>query len=142
MKDRILFTIALLCIMLLASCSGGGSGDGGDNPTDRTLTYYMDISMEASAGSQIIVLNDLSTNVSSATSSSTWLTPTRRTYTSGAPSIMIEVTANTSTSDRNCTVTVTAADGNKVIITVVQKGTSQTSDQPQTNDEVSDQQPF
>jgi len=104
MKDRILFTIALLCIMLLASCSGGGSGDGGDNPTDRTLTYYMDISMEATAGSQIIVLNDLSTNVSSATS--------------------------------------TAADGNKVIIKVVQKGTSQASDQPQTNDEVSDQQPF
>ena len=55
---------------------------------------------------------------------------------------MIEVTANTATSDRNCTVTVTAADGNKVIIKVVQKGTSQTSDQPQTNDEVSDQQPF
>ena len=140
MKDRILFTIALLCIMLLMSCSGGGSGDGGDNP--RTLTYYMDISIEATACSQIIVLNDLSTNVSSATSSATWLTPTRRTYTSGAPSIMIEVTADTATSDRNCTVTVTAADGNKVIITVVQKGTSQTSDQPQTNDEVSDQQPF
>ena len=55
---------------------------------------------------------------------------------------MIEVTANTATSDRNCTVTVTAADGNKVIIKVVQKGTSQASDQPQTNDEVSDQQPF
>ena len=82
----------------------------------------------------------MSTNVSSATSSATWLTPTRRTYTSGAPSIMIEVTANTATSNRNCTVTVTAADGNKVIIKVVQKGTSQASDQPQTNDEVSDQQ--
>ena len=80
--------------------------------------------------------------LSSATSSATWLTPTRRTYTSGAPSIMIEVTANTATFDRNCTITVTAADGNKVIIKVVQKGTSQTSDQPQTNDEVSDQQPF
>ena len=103
MKDRILFTIALLCIMLLMSCSGGGSGDGEDNPTDRTLTYYMDISMEATAGSQIIILNDLSTNVSSATSTAAWLTPTRRTYTSGAPSIMIEVTANTATSDRNCT---------------------------------------
>ena len=55
---------------------------------------------------------------------------------------MIEVTANTATFDRNCTITVTAADGNKLIIKVVQKGTSQASDQPQTNDEVSDQQPF
>ncbi len=141
MKDKILFAIALMCTMLLTSCGGGGSDDGGGS-SSRPSTYYMDINMDAAAGSQTIVLDKLNTNVSTAVSSASWLTPTRQAYTSGSPKIMIEATANTSTSSRNCTVTVTALNGNKVIITVIQKGTSQSSDQPETNDEVSDQQPY
>ena len=142
MKDKILFAIALMCTMLLTSCGGGGSDDGGGGTPSRTSTYYMDVSMDATAGSQTIVLNNLNTDVSTAVSSASWLTPTRQAYTSGSPKIMIEANANNSTSSRNCTVTVTALNGNKVIITVIQKGTSQSSDQPETNDEVSDQQPY
>ena len=141
MKDKILFAIALMCTMLLTSCGGGGSDDGGGS-SSRPSTYYMDINMDAAAGSQTIVLDKLNTNVSTAVSSASWLTPTRQAYTSGSPKIMIEANANTSYSSRNCTVTVTALNGNKVIITVIQKGTSQSSDQPETNDEVSDQQPY
>ncbi|MBO5614267.1 MAG: BACON domain-containing protein [Prevotella sp.] len=142
MKDKILFAIALMCTMLFSSCGGGGSDDGGGSTPSRTSTYYMDVSMDATAGSQTIVLNNLNTDVSTAVSSASWLTPTRQAYTSGSPKITIEATANNSTSSRNCTVTVTALNGNKVIITVIQKGTSQSSDQPETNDEVSDQQPY
>ena len=141
MKDKILFAIALMCTMLLTSCGGGGSDDGGGS-SNRPFTYYMDINLEATTGSQTVVLSDLKTNISTAVSSASWLTPSRQTYTSGSPKIMIEATANTAATSRNCTVTVTATDGNKVIITVIQKGTSQTSDQPQTKDEVSDQQPY
>ena len=141
MKDKILFAIALMCTMLLTSCGGGGSDDGGGS-SNRPSTYYMDINMEETAGSQTVVLNDLKKDVSTAVSSASWLTPSRQAYTSGSPKITIEATANTSSSSRNCTVTVTATDGNKVIITIIQKGTSQTSDQPQTKDEVSDQQPY
>ena len=140
MKDKILFAIALMCTVLLTSCGGGGSDDGGSS--GRSATYYMDINMDAAASSQTVVLSNLKTDVSTAVSSASWLTPSRQAYTSGSPSILLEATANTATSSRNCTVTVTAADGSKVIITVIQKGTSQTSDQPQTNDEVSDQQPY
>ena len=142
MKDKILFAIALMCTMLLTSCGGGGSDDGGGSTPSRTSTYYMDVSMDATAGSQTIVLDKLNTNVSTAVSSASWLTPSRQAYTSGSPKITIEATVNTASSSRNCTVTVTATDGNKVIITIIQKGTSQTSDQPQTKDEVSDQQPY
>ena len=141
MKDKILFAIALMCTMLLTSCGGGGSDDGGGS-SSRPSTYYMDINMEETAGSQTVVLNDLKKDVSTAVSSASWLTPSRQAYTSGSPKITIEATANNSTSSRNCTVTVTATNGNKVIINVIQKGTSQTSDQPQTKDEVSDQQPY
>lgn len=141
MKNKILFAIALMCTMLLTSCGGGGSDDGGGS-SSRPSTYYMDINLDAAAGSQTVVLSNLKTNVSAATSSASWLTPSRQAYTSGSPKITIEATANMVSSSRNCTVTVTATDGNKVIINVIQKGTSQTSDQPQTKDEVSDQQPY
>ena len=141
MKDKILFAIALMCTMLLTSCGGGGSDDGGGSSSSPS-TYYMDINLEETAGSQTVVLNNLKKDVSTAVSSASWLTPSRQAYTSGSPKITIEATANTASSSRNCTVTVTATDGNKVIINVIQKGTSQTSDQPQTKDEVSDQQPY
>ena len=141
MKNKILFAIALICTMLLTSCGGGGSDDGGGS-SSRPSTYYMDINLEETAGSQTVVLSNLKTNVSTAISSASWLTPSRQAYTSGSPKITIEATAITASSSRNCTVTVTATDGNKVIINVIQKGTSQTSDQPQTKDEVSDQQPY
>ena len=141
MKNKILFAIALMCTMLLTSCGGGGSDDGGGS-SSRPSTYYMDINLEETAGSQTVVLSSLKTNVSTAISSASWLTPSRQAYTSGSPKITIEATVNTASSSRNCTVTVTATDGNKVIITIIQKGTSQTSDQPQTKDEVSDQQPY
>ena len=141
MKNKILFAIALMCSMLLTSCGGGGSDDGGSTPS-RPSTYYMDINLEATASYQTVVLSNLKTDVSTAVSSASWLTPSRQAYTSGSPKLTIEATANTATSSRNCTVTVTATDGNKVIINVIQKGTSQTSDQPQTKDEVSDQQPY
>ncbi len=140
MKNKILFAIALMCTMLLTSCGGGDSDGGGSS--SRPSTYYMDINMESAASSQTVVLSNLKTNVSTAISSASWLTPSRPAYTSGSPKITIEATANTSSSSRNCTVTVTATDGYKVIINVIQKGTSQTSDQPQTKDEVSDQQPY
>ena len=141
MKDKILFAIALMCTMLLTSCGGGGSDDGGGS-SNRPSTYYMDINMDAAASSQTVVLSNLKTNISTAVSSASWLTPSRQAYTSGSPKITIEATVNTASSSRNCTVTVTATGGNKVIINVIQKGTSQTSDQPQTKDEVSDQQPY
>ena len=140
MKNKILFAIALMCTMLLSSCGGGDSDGGGSS--SRPSTYYMDINLEETAGSQTVVLNDLKKDVSTAVSSASWLTPSRQASTSGSPKITIEATANTSSSSRNCTVTVMATDGNKVIINIIQKGTSQTSDQPQTKDEVSDQQPY
>lgn len=130
-----------MCTMLFTSCGGGGSDEGGGTPS-RTSTYYMDVNLDAGVCSQTLVLNNLNTNVSTATSSASWLTLTRQSYTSSSPQIIIEATANTSASSRNCTVTVTATDGNRVIITVIQKGTSQSTGQPETTDEVSDQQPY
>jgi hypothetical protein len=109
MKNKILFAIALMCTMLLTSCGGGDSDGGGSS--SRPSTYYMDINLESAASSQTVVLSNLKTNVSTATSSASWLTPSRQAYTSGSPKITIEATANTSSSSRNCTVTVTTVDG-------------------------------
>jgi len=100
-------------------------------------TYNMNVDIDANASSKTIELTDLKTIIDTATSSASWLTVSIS-YSSDSR-VQIKAVANTSTSSRNCTVTVTAIDGNKVIINVIQNGAS---DQPQTKDEVSDQQPY
>ncbi len=101
-------------------------------------TYNMNVDIDANASSKTIELTDLKTIIATATSSASWLTVSKLSYSSDSR-VQIKAVANTSTSSRNCTVTVTAVDGNKVIINVIQNGAS---DQPQTKDEVSDQQPY
>jgi hypothetical protein len=101
-------------------------------------TYNMNVDIDANASSKTIELTDLKTIIATATSSASWLTVSKLSYSSDSR-VQIKAVANTSTSSRNCTVTVTAIDGNKVIINVIQNGAS---DQPQTKDEVSDQQPY
>ncbi len=98
-------------------------GSGGGTPSSPS-TYYMDVSIGSSAHSQTIELTNLRTSISTATCSASWLTASKVSYSSGSPKLQLQVTANTSISSRYCTVTVTATDGNDVIITVVQNGIS------------------
>ena len=101
-------------------------------------TYNMNVDIDANASSKTIELTNLNTSVSTVTSSASWLTVSKQSYSSGSPKIQIQATANTSTSNRSCTVTVTATDGNKVIITINQKGNTQ----PEVHEEISDQKPL
>ena len=94
----------------------------------------MDVNLDASASSKTIELSSLKTSISTISSSESWLTASKQSYSSGSPKIQITATANTSTISRECKVTVIASDDNEVVITVVQNG----HPQPQTNDEVSD----
>ena len=139
MKDKILFAIAMMCTMLLTSCGGGGDSD--DGTPSGPSTYSMNVTVEASAYSQTIELSKLRTNIASATCSATWVTLTRLSYTSGSPKIMVEVSENTASTSRSGIVTVTATDGNVVKINITQKGATATGN-PETKDEVSDQQPY
>ncbi|MBR1840049.1 MAG: hypothetical protein IJ782_05660 [Prevotella sp.] len=105
MKEKILFAIAMMCTMLLTSCGGGGDSD--DGTPSGPSTYSMNVTVEASAYSQI----------------------------------MVEVSENTASTSRSGIVTVTATDGNVVKINITQKGANATGN-PETKDEVSDQQPY
>lgn len=122
-------------LQAIIKCKRVDGGSGGVTPSGPS-TFYMDVNMGSRACSQTIELTNLKTSISTATSSASWLTVLKQPYSSGSPQIQIDATANPLTSSRNCTVTVTAADGDKVIITVVQKEHSQ----PETNDEVSDKE--
>ena len=140
MKKYILLAIvAFACNVLLVSCGGGGSDDGGGGNTPRT--YTKSITIDASSYSQVVNLSELKTNIVSATSSQTWVTLTRNSYTSGSPSITIDVSENISTSSRMCDITVTASDGNVVIIHLTQKGKSASAN-PEKKEEYSDQEPY
>lgn len=149
MKKYILLAIvAFACNVLLVSCGGGGGSDdsggssGGVTPTTPTpRTYTQSITIDANNYSQTINLSDLKTNIVSAVSSKSWVTLTRNSYTSGSPSITIDVSENTSTSSRTCDITVTASDGNKVIIHLTQQGIVELPN-PEKKEEYSDQQPL
>ena len=104
-------------------------------------TYNMDVAFEASGGSKTMELTDIKTAISTATSSGTWVTWAKQSYTSGSPKIKISASANTSTASRSCTVTVVATNDDIVKINITQKG-KVPSGNPETNDEVSDQQPY
>ena len=129
-------SIAAVCNVLLTSCGGGGDDEGSDEGEKKSpRTYSMNLTVEASGYSEIISLSDLQTDIVSAVSSENWVTLTRPPYTSGSPMINVEVSKNFSIESRTCDVSVTASDGNKVIIHITQKG----NPMPEKKDEYTDQ---
>lgn len=147
MKKYILLAlVTFACNALLISCGGGGSDDGGGSSGGGSggttpRTYTQSITIDANSYSQTIKLTELKTNIVSATSSQSWVTLTRNSYTSSSPSITIDVSENISTSSRMCDITVTASDGNVVIIHLTQQGITTTAN-PEKKNEYSDQEPY
>lgn len=76
------------------------------------------------AGSQSVKLSNLNTAVKQIDMESgvDWLTVDRENYTSGAPSVKLTVTANEDTKERATTVTITAENDDKVVLTATQAG--------------------
>lgn len=138
----ILTAISVVTITCLTSCGGGGGGDdggsgsGGSGGTSTSKTYRMSITIDATAQNKTITLSDVKNSISSAVSSASWLTVERETYTSGSPKITISATANSQTTSRTATITVTASNNDKVILTVTQDGKEAPSI-TKPNDEVS-----
>lgn len=145
----ILTAISVVTITCLTSCGGGGGGDdggsgsgsGGSGGTSTSKTYRMSITIDATAQNKTITLSDVKNSISSAVSSASWLTVERETYTSGSPKITISATANSQTTSRTATITVTASNNDKVILTVTQDG-KEASSFTKPNDEVSYNQAY
>lgn len=126
MKQFNIYLSFLLALVVLMSCGGGdGGGNGSSAPTGTPpVTYTQEISVAATGGEQILTLSNLKSSITTIDNNSPWLVVSPQFYTSGSPQIKLNATANTSPSERSCKVTITAVSGEKVVLTVTQRGNS------------------
>lgn len=111
------------------------SPDKPDNPY-VPQTYQQSVGFGSwEAATQSVKLNNLNTAVNQIDTEAgvDWLTVEKESYTSGSPSVKLTVTANDDTKERSTTVTVTAENGDKVVLTVKQAERTYGIDDPHNN---------
>lgn len=130
MKRIELYLIALLSIFVLAACGGGddgggntSGGNGGGSYTPKT--YNQSVTLPAKGGEMTVTLSNLSSAVSSVSSTPSWLVITREYYSSGAPTLKLGYEENKDGQERKVTVTVTASSGDRVALTITQQATGE-----------------
>ena len=122
MKQLKIYAI-LLNILFVTACGGDGGGNNQQAP-QPPKTYNQSVTLPAKGGTQNVMLNDLTSAVSSVSSTPDWLVISPQFYSSGAPSIKLETQENTTTEERRCSVTILAAAGDKVVLSVTQQASS------------------
>lgn len=123
MKKKIAtYMMALLGMFVFTACPPGSDSEPEPEPTPYGQTYTQSVSFSAKDGTKRVTLYDLSSSVSSVGNTPNWLVVSPDYYSSGAPSIWVEVEENTSADKRECEVTIWASSNDKVILTVTQEG--------------------
>ena len=104
-----------------------------DNPDTPYVpqTYQQSASFASwDAGSQSVRLTNLNTAISAIENGAAWLTVEKEIYTIGSPSVKLTATANDDTQQRTATATITAENGDKVVLTVTQAARTYGIDDP------------
>lgn len=109
------------------SNNNGNSNNGDNNGSTGNdsyipKTYNTDLTLTAEAGSKTITIKEFSTAITNATCDKAWLSLLPEDYTSGSPSIKINLSANTERTERSCIVTIIATNCDKITVNVIQKG--------------------
>lgn len=117
--------IGLLTTITLTSCPSG-SGDsepgGGTDPVIPSgKTYNQSETISAEGEDKDITLNQLNAKIISIEYSCNWLSVVSNYYTSGAPSVHLNVRKNTEATSRTCNVTITTLGNNdKLLLQITQ----------------------
>ena len=114
----------LLCafsILLTVSCVGL-SGLLDDTETTSPTSTTQSVSFSPDKQNKTVTLNGLKAAIDNTVGSASWVTATPQSYVSGSPTIIISVTANTTTNTRSNTVTITDTKKNTVTLTITQEG--------------------
>ncbi len=125
MKNFKIIVFALFAVLALSACGGDDDKVGGTptNPVNNEgKTYQQSATLDAQGTQQTVTLTNLKSKIDDVQNSSNWLTVLISTYSSGSPKIELRATENTSTQQRSVNVTITAVNGDKVILTVTQQG--------------------
>lgn len=128
------FIVTLVSVFVILACGGGdGShdpidpspgGGGGGGGVSAPQIYYQSVTISEQGGEQIVTLTDLSSAVSSISSSPYWFIIAKQDYTSGSPTIKLLVEENKTTNERSSEVTILSVSGDKVFLTVTQQAAS------------------
>ena len=127
MKRLVIYLISVLNCFFLVACGGGSDDDGGGGTGGTSGGSYIpksfsqSVTLPAKGGEQVITLSDLSSAVSSVSSSPSWLLISPQFYSSGAPTLKLEFQENTENQERKASVTVYASSGDKVQLNVTQQ---------------------
>lgn len=94
-----------------------------DTPTHEPQTYQQAVQLASwESSEQTITLGNLTEAVSTVECGERWLAAEKLAYTSGSPQLKLTATANDDTAERKAMVTVTAVNGDKVLLAVTQAG--------------------
>ena len=148
MKKICIYLLSLTAIFILAACGGddGGSstGDGGNSGGssgggNAPQTYTQSVTVPATSGEQVVTLSNLKSSISSVGNAPSWIVISPQYYSSGAPTLKLEYQENTLTTARDCSVTVLASSGDKVVLTITQQASETKSGIDDVHNDPSDQ---
>ncbi len=148
MKKICIYLLSLTAIFVLAACGGddGGSstGDGGNSGGssgggNAPQTYTQSVTVPATSGEQVVTLSNLKSSISSVGNAPSWIVISPQYYSSGAPTLKLEYQENTLTTARDCSVTVLASSGDKVVLTITQQASETKSGIDDVHNDPSDQ---
>lgn len=127
MKNIKLYILTCLTVFTLMACGGSDNSDESvvDPPTPEGRFYQQSVTLPSENADTTITLNNLSTSISSINGGADWLTALKQSYSSGAPSVRLKATDNESESERKCSLTITAQNGDQVVLAVIQQGVGQ-----------------
>ena len=130
-KRNKIFTLllAVVAMMTLTACPDDKKEPSPVNPVETEgRTYQQTVTLSSEKADTTVTLDNLKSAIKDdgLEYDADWLTVIKQGYTSGSPSLRLIATDNVkddeSTNSRNCTVTVTATSGDKVLLSVTQEG--------------------
>lgn len=113
--------IALMGVLFMLSCGGGNSDDDYNSGGGSAMQMYrQSVAVSAQGGSVTVTLNNLKSAISNIESTPNWVLVSPQAYSSGTPTLLLEVERNETMSERQCEVLITATSGDKVSLTIRQ----------------------
>ena len=139
--------LAFIAMMMLTACGGDDKKEPSPlNPVDPEptgQTYQQTEMLPAEKADMTVTLTNLKTAIKDIEYNADWLTVIKQPYTSGSPTLRLTATDNVkdgaSTDTRSCMVTVTAASGDKVQLSVTQQGAERRTGIEDSHDTPTDQ---
>ena len=125
MKKIMKYLLAIAGVMMLTACPSGPDPDIDPIPEPEPepvypQTYTQSVSVPYTEAEKTVTLDRLNNAISGITNVPSWLSVEKMEYYVGSPKIKIKHFKNPDNKTRECTITVTAVSGDKVLLTITQ----------------------